>query len=363
MNKEKILFLTQLSPPVHGVSVMNDYIKQSKKINECYKTDFINTTSAVSLSDLGKGTLQKYVDFLMITISLLKKLFVERYDLCYITLAPTGIAFWKDSILLLLSKIFIKKRIIHLHGRGASATIDESPWKKWIYEIVFKDTLVIVLSERLKTDILSFVNPEQIRVLPNGIERIERLSSKVLKDKPIILFLSNLIVSKGVYTFVDIIAKLKESKEVFEAWMVGGEGDVSIEALKKYIDSKNVSSHIKVLGPKFGNNKYEVMNDASILIYPSQFDAFPLVLLEAMQFGLPIIATGVGGIPDMIEDGRTGFILKYNDNEGFVYKTQLLLRNKELSHKMGQEAMKEFSKKYTLEIFENNLIDIIENNL
>ena len=366
MKNKKILFLTQLPPPIHGVSVMNGYIKSSVAINKKYDTDFINTSSSESLSELGLVSLEKYMKFVKLLGAVLRKLFTVRYDICYITLSPTTIAFWKDSLLLLLAKLFIKNRIIHLHGRGAKIEIEKNRWKKYIYQYVFKNTITVVLSERLKADIRDFVHEKNIRVLPNGIPRIDkdRIQVSTAKQKrPILLFLSNLIITKGVFVFVDIIEKLKEKGHVFEAWIVGKEGDVSFEGLNKYISQKSMSDIVKVKGAKYGTEKNSIIVSSSMLIYPSYFDAFPLVLLEAIQFGLPVVTTDIGGIPDMVENGRTGFVLNCNDVDGFVDRVSYLLKNPEIMNKMSQHAQAEFASKYTLEIFESSLIAIFEESL
>ena len=202
--------------------------------------------------------------------------------------------------------------------------------------------------------------------MPNGIPNVDKDNIQVLtakQERPVLLFLSNLIVTKGIFIFVDVVEKLKAKGYIFEAWVVGNEGDVSFNQLNEYIFHKHLSDIVKVKGAKYGIEKYNITANSLMLIYPSYFDAFPLVLLEAMQFGLPVVTTNIGGISDMVEDGKTGFVLNCGDADGFVDKVGYLLNNPEVMSKMSQNAQVEFTDKYTLEIFESNLINIFEESL
>jgi len=85
-----------------------------------------------------------------------------------------------------------------------------------------------------------------------------------------------------------------------------------------------------------------------------------LVLLEAMQFSLPVVSTFEGGIPDVVENGVTGFLVPQKDVEALAEKLELLIRNPELRKQMGEAGRKRYQEKFTLEKFENTLKDIIE---
>src|SRR3954467_895764 len=102
IKRKKILFVMQMPPPVHGASVMNQLIKDSRLINESFDCDYIDLATARDIDDLQKKRLSKYVLTLKIILQTLVKIITRRYDHVYVTLFPYGPSFIKDSIIVLL---------------------------------------------------------------------------------------------------------------------------------------------------------------------------------------------------------------------------------------------------------------------
>ena len=82
-------------------------------------------------------------------------------------------------------------------------------------------------------------------------------------------------------------------------------------------------------------------------------------IFEAMQFRLPLISTFEGAIPEIIEDGVNGFLVAQKDVIALANKLEVLIKDKELRSKMGAAAYLKFSNNYTLEIFENNMVKVL----
>ena len=87
------------------------------------------------------------------------------------------------------------------------------------------------------------------------------------------------------------------------------------------------------------------------------------MLLEAEQFCLPIISTFEGGIPDIIEEGKTGFLIPQKNVCALVEKLEKLIRNPELAREMGNAGKTKFEKEFTLEKFEKRMCDILKNKI
>ena len=99
---------------------------------------------------------------------------------------------------------------------------------------------------------------------------------------------------------------------------------------------------------------------SDIFVLPTYNDCFPLVLLEAMSFSLPIISTFEGGIPDIVNDELTGYLVQQRDSVALAEKIELLIQNPDLRKKMGIAGRKIFLQKFTLDKFENRLISILQ---
>jgi len=224
----------------------------------------------------------------------------------------------------------------------------------------FKNSSVICLSNLLVSDIsdVYFAKPY---IVNNGIPNISYdLLKRKNNNKIQVLFLSNLIYSKGIIEFLDSISLLSEShKEKIAVKIVGNEVEINKSKLNYEISKRNISDLIEFLGPKYDKEKEKIFLQADILVFPTLDDVWGLVIIEAMQFGIPVIATKEGAIPEIVDDDITGFLVDKHKPEQIAEKLKILFENDELRTKMGIAARKKFLEKYTIEVFDKNLVDAI----
>lgn len=357
MTKPKILLLAQLPPPVHGASMMNKYIKDSEKINAAFNARFLPLSFAEKIDDIGKLSLKKIFLMIGFCFKLVKAIVKTKPDLVYFTIAPFGGAFYRDALFVLIIKLFRKKIVFHLHGKGI-ADESKNTFKKKIYQFTFKNATVITLSKMLDYDIETVFNGK-IYHLANGIETNKTIQHNEWTESIKVLYLSNLVKSKGILDFIEALELIKNLNVAYEVDIVGNSADLSIEELKTLINKKGLSSKIKVHGPKYGHDKWEALNRADIFVFPTYFknECFPLVLLEAMQSRNAIISTDNGAIEEIIQN--CGFIVPQNSPKKLAQALEELLLDKNKVESLKERSEIEFKKKYTLEIFEENFIKII----
>jgi len=367
-NKLKnILFILHFPPPVHGSSIVGQFIKNSEIINNSFNCRYINLLVSRTINDTGKNSFVKILRFIGIWIKLLGELLKKRPDVCYFALTATGTAFYKDVMLVSLLRLFHVKKVYHLHNKGVSQ--NQSTWiNKLLYHFVFRDADVILLSNYLYHDIATFVPASRVYICPNGINDTDSSLNIQLnqnKRKVRILFLSNLIESKGIFELLDACAILQKKGIEFECDFIGAEGDLTINQFNEKVQQKQLTSRVKYLGKKYGQEKQEALENAQIFAFPTYYtnECFPLVLLEAMSAGLPVISTFEGGIPDIVEEGVTGFLISRKDTHELAEKLEMLIMNPELRWKMGVAARNKFEKEFMLQIFEHRIIDILDNLL
>jgi glycosyltransferase involved in cell wall biosynthesis len=144
--------------------------------------------------------------------------------------------------------------------------------------------------------------------------------------------------------------------------IVGAEADIRMSELEQEIGRLGLEGHVNCLGPRYGEEKWEVLRRADVFIFPTFYrnEAFPVSILEAMQFSLPVISTPEGAIPDMVDDGRTGFLVKHNDPAGLAEKINILMDNPRLRVGMGKAGREKYEKKYRVEVFEKKMMDVFE---
>jgi len=358
-SKKKVLFIGQLPPPLHGVSAINSWMLESKLLGRSFEFYPINLTTAKSISDIGKQSLQKYFYFSKaIFITIYSMLWVKP-AICYITLNPTGAAFFKDSIILLILKIYRKPIVVHFHGKGIHKWVNsKSNWVKRYYQKVLKNTHLIVLGNSLIHDV-EIVYNEKPFVVPNGIPLIDfKPHEPKVNSKLEILFLSNLMEAKGILDFVESVALLNKRDNSFKASIVGDSGDISIDYIKNLVIVNKLQHCVEVLGPKYNEEKYNVLANADVLVFPTHNEAFGLVLLEALQFGLTVITTNEGCILEIIENEVNGYIVEKSSPLSIANTLERLIMDPEILKEIGKRNKAKFQSQYTLNIFDKKIAEI-----
>ncbi len=360
MKKKKVLFLLHLPPPVHGSSMVGSWLYESELIKKTFNASYINLLTSKKVSDSGKLSIRKILCIFEVLYILVNKLVVFRPNLCYVALTTTGFAFYRDMLLVFILKIFDVKRIYHLHNKGVIIS-SKSRFNRWAYRYVFKDAKVILLSEYLYEDIKDYVLKSDVEICPNGVPVLKNVYSKSSESEVEILFLSNLIESKGVYVLLKAMALLKERGVKFKGVFVGGEGDINSVQFKDKVKNLDLLNYVKYVGKKYGDEKNYIYSKSNVFVFPTFYsnECFPLVLLEAMQHELPIISTPEGGIRSIIEDGVNGFIVGQRDFVKLAEKLEQLIKDPVLRMNMGQNGKMKFNQLFTLDAFERNINDIL----
>lgn len=352
--------IAPLPPPIHGSAMMTQYIKDSKLINKNFNLDWINLSTSRSMSEIGKTSVNKLFRFLGSYFKTVYKLCTRRYNFCYLAITCHGLGFIKDAPFALLCKLFGHKIVIHQHNKGMSNDVDK-PLYRFLFKSVYRNAKVILLSERLYPDINKIVDHSQVVICPNGIPAVKKYP-KSENPIPKLLFLSNLIESKGVLVLLDACKILKDKGYAFTCDFIGGETkEFDRNRLEKEVKQRGLDDILVYVGPKYGNDKSQLLANSDIFVFSTLNETFGLVILEAMQQATPAISTPIGGIPDIILDSETGLIAKVNNPKNLASKIQLLLEKPALRKEIGDAAYSRFNELYSLSKFEEALNHVLPN--
>ena len=358
MEKKRVLFILHLPPPLHGASIMGNYIKNSQVINERFDCCFVNLGSSTDIENIGKFSIKKIQHYFRILHAVSKEIKRFKPDLVYITPNSSGLALYKDYFVLQLLKRHGLKVLAHFHNKGFKDLSGGYFMKKFLTSY-FHGLKTILLSTHLYEDVESYVPPKDVYYCPNGIPDVAT-QTETKQNSPIrLLFLSNMFINKGVFVLLDALKILKEKDYSFTCDMVGDEtSDLDRERIITECKRRGIDKQVSFHGKKEGTEKNDFYKNADIFLFPSLNECFSLVLLEAMQFGLPCISTDEGGLKDIIEDGVTGFLIPKHSPSSLAEKTAILIKDDNLRTKMGNRGRKRYEEKYQLPIFENRLCDI-----
>jgi len=356
----KILFVLHYPPPIHGAAAIGLQIIESKVVNDAFDCKYINLGTSITIDEIGGKSFIKLFRYFSIFSQVFWELISNRPDLCYISITSKGTPFYKDATLAFLVKLFGVKLIYHFHNKGVSLRQDKFI-DNLLYRMTFRNSNVILLSKYLYPDIKKYVVNEQVWYCPNGIPNVEIKKSKNGEESVVeLLFLSNLIESKGVFVLLEVCKILQDKKLNFQCTFVGGVGDISEQQFQTKIQELKIADSVNYAGKKFGKDKDLFFANTDIFILPTLNDCFPLVLLEAMQYSLPVISTYEGGIPDIVEEGVTGFLVPQKNVDALAEKLEMLIKNPELRKQMGIAARNKFESEFTLNKFEFRFKDILQ---
>jgi D-inositol-3-phosphate glycosyltransferase len=169
---------------------------------------------------------------------------------------------------------------------------------------------VIVFTEdqRLQVSSKYGVDIARISVIPNGVdERFLNPGERSLHARPRLLFVGRLSPQKNLFQLFQALDGISEQ---FETTLVGeGEQEVQLKLAARRLGLKNLHFH----GRADGDEVRELYQNADIFVLPSEREGMPLVLLEALAMGLPVVATDVAGNRDVIADGHNGFLVPLGD--------------------------------------------------
>lgn len=361
--KPKILFILHTPPPVNGAAMVGQFIKESEVINTTFDTDYINLTTSFSLDKIGKSGLGKYLTVLQIQSKIINVLISKKYDLCYMSFTAKGAGFYKDLFVVSILKLFRKKIIYHFHNKGVAQS-SISRLNNFLYRVTFHNTQCILLSPHLYYDIARYVKKEDAYFCANGIPETKKPKSltKATNQPCKLLFLSNMMEEKGVLVLLEACKLLKEKGLDFECHFVGAWSDVSEEIFVATVQKFSILENVFAHGKKYNEDKSGFFSQSDIFVFPTYYhnECFPLVLLEAMEHGLPLISTPEGGIVDIVVDGENGFLVPQRNVEVLADKLSVMIQEPTLRTQMGSAGRKRYEELFTLEKFEQNMIEILE---
>jgi len=357
---EKILAVMHLPPPLHGTTLMNTYIAKSQKLQEMFDLRILPIQFARDVSESGRFSVRKLIVSVRLLLSLLKELIFFRPTLVYMTPGIAGWAFYRDLFLTSVIKLFPVKVVFHLHGKGIRDAC-ESSIRYLCYKLFFARTEVIILSEKMLWDIKD-VFKKKPYVLPNALPKCVEpnfIAGEVEQKMVRLLYLSNLTRSKGLLDLLDALEILRAEELMgFVVEIVGQPNDVSEVELNQQIKARKLESYVVYIGTQYGEEKEKRYQEADLFVLPTRDDVFPLVILEAMQYGLPVIASDLAAISDMVEHGGTGYLIQPGNVYDLSEKMRNLIRSPVRRKQMGVSGRERFLSQFTVDRFEECLADI-----
>jgi glycosyltransferase involved in cell wall biosynthesis len=248
-------------------------------------------------------------------------------------------------------------KILHLHG------INKDYFKRYaLSRLILKnvsDYYICITSQQISDLIELGIARRRIVHLPNSVN-VKLYHPSREKEDNLILYVGRIVPIKGLHVLIKSLEFVKKSVHLV---IVGPIGDVEYyQDVLKIIDTKKLQKKHKIiyLGRIPQAELLNLYKKASIFMLPSFWEAFPVVMLEALSCGTPVIATPVGGIPEVIQDFQNGILIPVNNPVKLADAIQYLLDNADIRTKLGQIGRETILKNYSIDVITKRLLGIYE---
>jgi glycosyltransferase involved in cell wall biosynthesis len=257
----------------------------------------------------------------------------------------------RKSIYFLLAKLFGKKIIIHFHGFDVHSSIRGK--YSTIYRHLFNNAdIVIVLSPYWYSVIRKYIPLASVTILYNPSISAPGLN---LPKKNHILFSGTLNKRKGYSILIKAFAKIALK---YPKWSIVLAGNGEIEKAQDLANELSISSQVHMLGWISGEEKVSVLSQSKIFCLPSYAEGFPMAIIEALSYKIPVISTRCGRIDLVLQNGEHILYFDMGDVDQLANIMEKLMKDKELRSNIGLNGHNYAEKYFKLDVVINQLSDI-----
>jgi len=365
--KPKLLCILHRSPPFHGAAKVGDFISESVKLNEKYNCKFITIKSSDIIGDIGKVNFKKFYLVAELYMKVLFTLLIFRPDKLYFTASVRGVALYRDILISTLWKIYSLFASLdiyyHYHTKGINEVVSSSSQNLKLTNFFVKNVNMVLLSPLLEKDIEKLTTYKSILLLPNGVEDTmlsENFNSYFENkynniDTIQVLYLAHMMRDKGYWEALKLV-KVNKGKNIHFNFAGSWKDKKNEIEFFTFIKEHQLEENITYHGFVSGEQKDTLFKNAHLLLYPSKNDAFPLTLLEALSYGVPVLATNEGSIPYILDD-KSGIVIKNLEKLEIEFNHVI---KKFINIKSAELCRQRYIDNFNLEQFEENLIKVFK---
>ena len=352
MNKLKIFNLMISTDPEGqgGIATVVMGYQQSKLIDDM---------RFISISPHSSSNRNKVSAIVQFILSLIKITFYgvfNKLGIAHIHMASRG-SYTRKSIIIRLTKFLGAKTIIHLHGGEFETFYSKecSERKKQHIRATFDmaDRIIVLSKSSLECVNTIVNNVDKVCIVYNASPEITL--PKRSSEQKNILFLGRLSQNKGVEDLIDAFAKITSTHPDIQL-QLAGDGDIT--RYKTQAIQLGIASRVDFLGWISGEAKRQCLANATIYCLPSYHEALGMGILEAMSANVVVVATNVGGIPDVIENGKEGILVEAGNVDALAIALSTMLENDELRAQYVNAAKSKYRLNFSPNIIIPQLNDI-----
>lgn len=269
-------------------------------------------------------------------------------DLVHIQLAWRG-SVYRKLLIAAIARYSGIPYVVHLHsGRFGHFWADSGVHlARWIDRLFIDSAAIIVLGQcwaRLVADRLPAVK-DKIRILPNATTVLNVPKRDRADSEPIqITFLGQVRPEKGVPQLIDALGRLSTRAE----WSATIAGNGKLDQNRSHAHRVGIADRVDLPGWLGPHETAMLLSRTDILVLPSFVENLPMVVIEGFAYGLAVIATPVGAVPEVIDHGRNGLLVAVGDVEALAAALDRLIEDGELRRSLGDAGRHDYAERYEI---------------
>jgi glycosyltransferase involved in cell wall biosynthesis len=268
-----------------------------------------------------------------------------RRNILHVNMAERG-SVLRKSFFLYLGRILGVPTVLHLHAAEMAPFYDSLALlpRRLLRLTLQRADAVIVLgrAHAAWVRVVAGVAADRITIVPNGVAAPAPAATPASRGD--LLFLGNLVARKGV---TDLLCALAAPclEELPWSLTMAGAGDAG--ALRRQAESLGIGARVEMQGWVTREASRHLLARAGALILPSYHEALPLSVLEALSYGVPVITTPVGSLPEVLRDGETALFVPPGDVTALTAAILALLTDEALAARLGQAGRALYQQEFT----------------
>jgi len=261
--------------------------------------------------------------------------------------AASNASFWRKGAFMALALALRWPVVFHLHGGGfAHFHARSSPLgRRAIRFFLDHATVIVVVSERWGAWMRKTTRNPRIACIPNPVA-LPGETAAGAREPALVVFSGRCEPGKGIYDLLDAVAALRP---VCPRLRIECAGDGDLGALQRRAAELGIGAQVEMRGWIGPRERSRLLERAAVFVMPSHAEGMPMSLLEAMAAGCPVIASAVGGIPDLVTHDVNGLLVPPRDPAALADALRALLSEPRRAARLGREARATIANRYTAE--------------
>jgi glycosyltransferase involved in cell wall biosynthesis len=258
--------------------------------------------------------------------------------------AASRASFWRKAVLMSVGRLAGWPVIFHLHGGGfASFYARCRPWQRRIVRFFLdRAECIITVSDRWQSWMRGITANPRVTTIPNPVALPQSVPAQ--RSGAMVCYVGRIEQAKGVF---DLIEAVNEVRDTIPGVRLECAGDGDMEAVLRHALARGIRANVHFTGWISPRRREELLARATVFVLPSHAEGMPMSLLEAMAAGCPVIASDVGGIPDVVTDGVNGLLVPAGDRDALALALHRLLVDRELAARLGREGRETIRRRFT----------------